>query len=303
MTCESPTKLLLIDANNLAFRVAWSHRELSFQGSPVSVLFGFFKSLIRFKRDFPDYFTVVVWDAGHKRRDEESSRGVQAGIIDSTYKSNRRKEDEETPPDVQVILDQIDQLREEALPLVKVLQAEVDGCEADDVAYTYAMNNLKAGGQTTIVTSDKDYYQLLGKGITVFDAMKDEVWNRTRFTEEFGFEPELWVDAGALMGDKGDNIIGVPGIGPVNACNLIREYGTYDKVIAGLQAKPKRGKKEEEILKHIERIRLAYSLKKMDMVPFVPRLRYHGAYDESKVTEFFLRFRFVSLLKDVKYLV
>jgi DNA polymerase-1 len=303
MTCERPEKLLLIDANNLAFRVAWSHRELSFQGSPVAVLFGFFKSLIRLKRDFPEYFTIVVWDAGHKRRDEESARGVQAGIIDSAYKANRKSVDGETPPEVQAILDQISHLREEALPLVKVLQAEVEGCEADDVIYTYAMNNLDAGGQTTIVTSDKDYYQLLGKGIVVFDAMKDEIWNRKKFTEEFGFDPELWVDAGALMGDKGDNILGVPGVGQVTACNLIREFGSYDKVIDGLRSRTKIGKKEAEILNHIDRVKLAYSLKKMDRVPFIPRLRYHGSYDAKKVEEFFIRFRFVSLLKDIKYLV
>jgi DNA polymerase-1 len=302
MTHERPEKLLLIDGNNLAFRVAWTHRDLSYMGTPVAVLFGVFKSLIRFKKEFPEHFIVFVWDAGHDRRDVESARGVQAGIIESAYKANRHAE-EETPPEVEAVLQQIAMLREEALPLVKVLQAEVAGCEADDVAYTYAMNNLEAGGQTVIVTSDKDYYQLLGKGITVYDAMKDEVWNRTKFVEEFGFEPELWVDAGALMGDKGDNIHGVPGIGPVNACNLIRTFGTYDKVIEGLRAKEKRGKKEDAVLQHVDRVRLAYSLKKMDRVPFVPRLRYHGTYDAKVVEEFFLRFRFASLLKDIKHLV
>jgi len=302
MTHERAEKLLLIDGNNLAFRVAWSHRDLSYQGTPVAVLFGFFKSLIRFKRDFQDYFTIVVWDAGHDRRDQESLRGVQEGIIDSAYKANRHKE-EELPPEVQSVLDQISQLREEALPLVKVLQAEVAGCEADDVIYTYAMNNIAAGGQTTIVTSDKDYYQLLGKGVSLYDAMKDEIWNRKKFVEEFGFEPELWVDAGALMGDKGDNIHGVPGVGQVNACKLIREFGTYEKVLEGLKGRTKRGKREEDILKHEARVRLAYSLKKMDLVPFIPRLRYHGVYDEEKVSELFLRFRFVSLMKDIKYLI
>ncbi len=302
MTLERPEKLLLIDGNNLAFRVAWAHRELSYQGTPVAVLFGFFKSLIRFKRDFPEYFVVVLWDAGHRRRDEESAKGVQAGIIESTYKANRHSE-EETPPEVQMVFDQITMLREEMLPLVKVLQVTMDGCEADDIAYTYAMNNIEAGGRTVIVTSDKDYYQLLGKGVTVFDAMKNETWNHKKFVEEFGFEPELWVDCGALMGDKGDNIHGVPGIGPVNACKLIREFGTYDKVIEGVRAKTKRGKKEQAILDHVERIKLAYSLKKMDLIPFVPRLRYPGKYDPKVIEEFFLRFRFVSLLKDIKYLV
>jgi DNA polymerase-1 len=302
MTHERANKLLLIDGNNLAFRVAWTHRDLSYQGTPVAVLFGFFKSLIRFKRDFSEYFTIIVWDAGHTRRDQESARGVQAGIIDSPYKANRNKE-EEPPAEVQSVLDQITQLRDEALPLVRVLQATVPGCEADDVIYTYAMNNVAAGGQTVIVTSDKDYYQLLGKGVSLYDAMKDELWNRTKFVEEFGFDPELWVDAGALMGDKGDNIHGVPGIGQVNACRLILEYGSYEKVIEGLRAKEKRGKREDEILKHEARVHLAYSLKKMDMVPFVPRLRYHGSYNEEAVKEYFLQFRFASLLKDVRYLV
>ena len=100
-----------------------------------------------------------------------------------------------------------------------------------------------------------------------------------------------------------DNIFGVPGVGQVSACKLIREYGSYEEVLVGVEKKTKRGKREEDILNYKERIKLAYSLKKMDIVPYVPRLRYHNTYEERKVEEFFLSLGFASLLKDIKYLI
>ena len=57
-------KILLIDANNLAFRVHWTHKNLSFNGMSTSLLYGFMRSMISFRHRFEDYFPVVVWDGG-----------------------------------------------------------------------------------------------------------------------------------------------------------------------------------------------------------------------------------------------
>jgi 5'-3' exonuclease len=197
---ERATDLLLIDGNNLAHRVFWTHRQLSYNNKSVSLLYGFFRSLIYLQKEFPQRFVVIAWDNKSERRMRESAEGVAKGIIPSEYKANRKRE----PDEEDVFKDMREQIPilREGLNLTKVLQVKVDGYEADDVLYTYALQNNEAGGDTIIVTSDRDYYQLLSPKIRVFDAMNQEMWTAERFTAEWGYEPAKWVELGAICGDK-----------------------------------------------------------------------------------------------------
>lgn len=286
--------LLIIDANNLAFRVAYNRTQLSWQDKNVSVTFGFLKSLSTLLNRFPRHFPVLIWDKGHFRRDEESKKGVASGIIPETYKANRHK----TEPDEQqqAVFEQIEELREDFLPHIHALQAEALGYEADDLACAYSKMNEREGNETILVTSDKDYYQLLAPKTKIIDCMKNQTFTSDWFFETFGFLPRLWVDCGALMGDNGDNIFGVPGIGEKTACKLIREHGSYLGVIDAMKAKNKRKKFEQAIIDHEERVRLAYSLKKMDEdVKGLPKLRCPYG-DLKKLEELFEGHGFESLV-------
>lgn len=300
-------KLLLIDGNNMSHRVFWTHQELQHKGRFTGVLYGFFRQLIFLRKKFPEHFLVVAWDRGYARRKAESLKGVAAGIVPSAYKEPRETAKAEADPKKQEELEclntQMDQLRDEALPLIRCSQAIVDGTEADDLIFTYCQYAKKWGGQAVVVSSDKDFYQVLGMGpeVTIFDAMKDETWTAERFQMEFNFSPALWVTVGALMGDKGDNIFGVEGWGPKTACDYVRQYGTVEAILAAVQAKDKRSKKEQMLLDSIPRVELARSLKQMDLIPNVPMPR-SLPKDPKALYAKFLELGFMSLLRDVKLL-
>jgi 5'-3' exonuclease len=299
-------KLLLIDGNNMSHRVFWTHQELQYHGRHTGVLFGFFRQLIYLRKKFPEYFFIVAWDRGYARRKAESQAGVAAGIIPSAYKEPREiakaEADLKRQEEMESLRIQMEQLRDEALPLARCTQAIVDHTEADDLIYTYCLYVHKWAGRAIVVSSDKDFYQVLGIGpeITVFDAMKDETWTAERFQMEFAFPASLWVTVGALMGEgpTGDNIFGVDGWGPKTSCDYVRQYGNLDAVIAAVQAKGKHSKKEQTLLASIPRARLAMSLKKMDEVPYVPMPRC-GPKPAKPLHDKFLELGFVSLLKDV----
>jgi DNA polymerase-1 len=137
--------------------------------------------------------------------------------------------------------------------------------------------------------------------VQVFDARAKELWTVERFEKEFGFSPELWVDKGAIEGEVGpskDNIFGVDGWGPVNACKYVCEFGNIDNILAALREKKKRGKREETFLAQEERLRLAMSLKRMDVIENLPMPRIMRMVTKADVEKMFLKFGFASLLKE-----
>ena len=299
-------KLLLIDGNNMCHRVFWTHKDLSYGGKYTGVLFGFFKQLIYLHKKFPDHFRIVAWDGGYARRKAASQAGVAAGIIPSAYKEPREiaNAKEEKQEDREVLFTQIDQLKDEVLPLVRCLQVVMEGVEADDLIYTYCRYAEKWGGKAVVVSSDNDFFQVLGSGpgITIFDAMKDETWTAERFRLEFNFDPLLWLDVGALQGDKGDNIFGVEGWGPVTACEYVRQHGHIDKIVEAVRAKEKQTKKEKKLLESLPRLQLARELKAMDEIPHVPMPRCVPR-DRQLLYQKFLDLGFMSLLRDVERLI
>ena len=291
-------KLLLIDGNNMCHRVFWAQQNLSYKGRAVNVLFGFFKQLISLHKQYPEHFRIITWDRGYARRLEESQKAVEAGIIPSAYKANRDRDREE----LESLYVQMEELQY-GLSFVKCIQVALEGIEADDIINTYVKTYHKWGWELVVVSSDGDFYQLLGPGVSVFDAMKKEVWTEERFNLEVGFGPSLWVDAGAIRGDHSDNIHGVDGWGPVTANKYVREYGDIESVIKAIQAKEKKSKKEQVFLDSLPKLRLAKSLKAMDFVSPIPKPRVCKEYDPKELERYFLNWGFASLLKEIDRLV
>ena len=297
-------KLLLIDGNNMSHRVHWAHKELSWKGTHVGVLFGFFKQLVHLDKEYPDHYRVIVWDAGHARRTEESERAVEAGLVPSAYKATRDHSGE----DRAIIFEQMDELKE-GLRKVRCLQVWKKGFEADDIINTYAKYAQESGGEAIVVSSDKDFYQVLDHNVKIYDAMKKEVWSRERFEMEFGFEPALWVDAGAIMGEVGkskDNIFGVEGWGPTYACKYVQEYGSIENIrkhIRSKAEKKKLGKREQKFIDSDDVLDLALSLKRMDMVKALQKPDPEDRKSEDELKKYFLEWGFASLLKEARRLV
>ena len=314
---EGP-KLLLIDGNNMAHRVFWAKRarrpdgtsagSLSHKGKEVDMLFGFFRQLIHLHKKYPEHARVICWDRGYDRRLKESTEAVQAGLIPSAYKQPRKEAQAEKAddPDYISFKEQLQELTH-ALDLVRCIQVAIPGTEADDIIYTYSRHYGDWDADCVVVSTDKDFMQIMDENTKVYDAMKKELWTAQRFEMEFGFPSHLWVDAGAIMGEIGkskDNIFGVDGWGPKTACKYVEEFGSIDNIIKALEAKPasKRGKKEQVFLDQIPRLRLARSLKQMDILPSVPKPKCLPK-DSKKLKQFFLDWNFASLLKEVPRLV
>lgn len=222
-------KYLLIDGNNLAIRSAFANEELSTQdGIPTGVHYGVFQSLITLREKFPSHEILIVWDGKSKRRMEESNEGVKEGLIKSAYKENRKKDEQPQP-----LLDFYEQapFLKKGIEQTGIPQIRLHSYEADDIAGSYAK---QLDGEIVLVTSDKDYYQLLDDRISVWDGMKDELVTLDSFRNSFGITPAQYIDVGALMGDTGDNIHGIPGWGEKTALKAIQDYGNFLEVIKHL---------------------------------------------------------------------
>ncbi|GGC86013.1 DNA polymerase I [Vreelandella lutescens] len=164
--------------------------------------------LKRLIKDYPESPMAVVFDApGKTFRDE----------MYSEYKAHR-------PP-------MPDDLRSQIQPLhacVKALGLPllcIEGVEADDVIGTLAHHATQAGRDAVISTGDKDMAQLVNRHITLVNTMKEETLDEAGVEEKFGLPPALIIDFLALMGDKVDNIPGVPGVGEKTAIGLLQGMG------------------------------------------------------------------------------
>jgi DNA polymerase-1 len=286
----------------MAHRVFWANKNLAHKGRATGLIFGFIKQLAALHKKWPDHFRVVAWDAkgGSARRVAESKAGVERGIIAKYYKQERR-EQQKTPEkeaELESLFEQTDQVQD-GLRLTRTLQVKIDGVEGDDILYSYAKWAERHGGEAVIVSTDQDFYQAMSDKVSIYDAMKKEMWTPERFELVFGFSHELWVDAGAIMGDKSDTIIGVDKWGPKTTYKYVQEYGGIQAIWDVLTEKDKPSKTEQRFLDSDVRLELARSLKQMDEVPGLPRTRVLHVPDPKAVEAFLLRFGIASMLKDV----
>jgi len=299
-----PMKLLLVDGNNLAHRVNWTHRNLSceLEGEvfPTGMMFGFIQSIIHLKKNFPFYHIIVAWDSKSKRRIEESQAGVEAKIIDSAYKANRIKKDEEVPDEIKNMNKQYGPLKD-MLKFMSLQQVRVYDYEADDVIYTYARNNSQIGGKNIIVSSDKDFYQVVDKNTTIYDSMNDKVVDEAYIMKHFGITPSQWVEVGALMGDDGDNIHGIDQWGLKTAMEHIKEHGSIENIDKFIKAKPEKKllKREVNFLASESKVRLAKSLKQMDMVVDIPDIEKIAKKERKPLVDLLLKYKFASIIGDI----
>jgi DNA polymerase-1 len=228
-------KYLLIDGNNVAIRSAFANENMrSEKGDPTGAHFGFFNSLLNIKEKYPDYQYLVAWDSSSARRRQESQQGQSQNLIPETYKENRKRGEKRQP-----LLDWFDQgdYLKRALGTTGIPQIKVNEYEADDVIATYAKQFSREGHEVVMATSDKDFYQLLDDNIRIWDGLKDREFTKTDINSKYGLTPDQLVHVGALMGDKGDNIFGIPGWGETFAVRAIKEHGTWQEVIKNLEDK------------------------------------------------------------------
>ena len=226
--------LYLVDGSAYIFRAYHRLPPLTDpQGTPVGAVYGYTTMLWKLaddlhKADGPTHLAVIL-DAGSTSFRNE---------IYEQYKANRPEPPEDLVPQFPLIRDAT---RAFSLPCI-----EENGLEADDLIASYAKEATRRGWDVTIVSSDKDLMQLVGRCaephdgveggcIDMLDTMKSQRIDIPEVKEKFGVGPELVGDVLALMGDSVDNVPGIFGIGPKTASKLIQEHGS---LTAALDAAP-----------------------------------------------------------------
>ncbi|WP_447895120.1 DNA polymerase I [Vreelandella sp. GE22] len=214
--------IVLVDGSSYLYRAFHALPPLNASnGQPTGAVKGVLNMLKRLIKDYPQSPMAVVFDApGKTFRDE----------MYSEYKAHRPPMPDDLRGQIQPLHDCVKAL---GLPLLCI-----EGVEADDVIGTLAFHATQAGRDAVISTGDKDMAQLVNGHITLVNTMKDETLDVAGVEDKFGLPPSLIIDFLALMGDKVDNIPGVPGVGEKTAIGLLQGmeggldtiYGDLDKI-------------------------------------------------------------------------
>ena len=154
----------------------------------------------------------------------------------------------------------------------------------------------------TMITSDKDFYQLLDDNIKIFNIATKQDFTKNDFVAKYGIQPLQWIDACALSGDDGDTIEGIDGIAEITAVKIIKKYGNVQGAIDEIGSIIKKSKVEEKLIQGVEKIKIAYELKKMILNLEVPafQMRHMDRYQLEKMME---DYKLYMLKKDIEYLI
>ncbi|WP_336744478.1 DNA polymerase I [Aureimonas altamirensis] len=247
--------LFLVDGSAYIFRAYHALPPLTRKsdGMPVGAVSGFCNMLWKLVEEtkdtsvgvVPSHFAVIF---------DHSSTTFRNALYDG-YKANRPAPPEDLVPQFALIREAV---RAFDLPCV-----EKQGFEADDLIATYTKKALDAGGDVTIVSSDKDLMQLVGPCVTLYDQMKDKRLGPAEVFEKFGVYPDKMIDLQALVGDTSDNVPGVPGIGPKTAAQLLEEFGDLETLLSRA-GEIKQAKRRENLTAFADQARLSRRLVTLD---------------------------------------
>src|SRR3954447_15821992 len=249
---DRPDELYLIDGNSIVYRAFFALPEsiATSTGFPTNAIFGFASMLVKLLTEHGTKPTVVVWDAGSSGRKE----------VYSDYKAQRSSR-----PDL---------LREQwphFEPLVEAFgytNVRLDGYEADDVIATLAERARAQQIPVTIVTGDRDAFQLIDpEGVVKVMATSrgitdTKLYDHQAVIDRYGIEPALIPDFYGLKGDTSDNIPGVSGIGDKTASQLLQTYGDLETVLSSID-QIAGAKRKENLTNHADDARVSKVLATM----------------------------------------
>ena len=224
----SSNRLLIIDGNSIMNRAFYgimnSRALMAPDGTYTNAIYGFLAILFKELEDLnPDYIAVAfdLKAPTHRHKMYEA------------YKGTRHAMPEELAQQMPII--------KEILADMNITIIEKEGYEADDVLGTISKQAEKAGHDVTILSGDRDTFQLASKHITIriprtkMGKTETEDYDEKKIQEEYGVKPIQLIQVKGLMGDTSDNIPGVPGVGEKTALKLIKEYKTIDNLYEKLE--------------------------------------------------------------------
>lgn len=293
--------LVLVDTNQFGF-AGMNNPRLSAGDKDTQSVFSTIKTIRNIFLDYPDAMVMCLFDGRSWRKD-----------IYKEYKANREKTDKQVE-DRKAYYEQAKLIRQ-GLKLLGVTQVSAGNMEADDLAYMACRSWEAKGGKVTVVTGDKDWLQLVSKQTCWVDRINDRYCNWKNFQEVTGFKDQAqFIEAKCILGDAGDNIKGINGIGKKT---LEKIYQMTDSFIDFLFWKEEAIeaewmnrflKKPPKIVKEFDRILAAKTVKEnlklVDLgTPYRPEavnlVKDRQPLDEEGFTTFCYENSFLSIAKDM----
>ncbi|MEH6378387.1 DNA polymerase I [Streptomyces sp. KLMMK] len=266
-----------MDGHSMAYRAFFALPAENFTtaaGQTTNAVYGFASMLANTLRDEQPTHFAVAFDVSRKTwRSEEFPE----------YKATRSKTPDDFKGQVELIGDMLDAM--------SVPRFAVDGFEADDVIATLATQAEAEGFHVSIVTGDRDSFQLVSDDVTVLYPTKG-VSELTRFTpekvqEKYGLTPSQYPDFAALRGDPSDNLPGIPGVGEKTAAKWINQFGSFADLVERVEEV--KGKAGQNLRDHLEAVKLNRRLTEMvrDVeLPVRPEGLRRAAYDRKALIAF-----------------
>ncbi|HEX2291698.1 MAG TPA: DNA polymerase, partial [Gaiellaceae bacterium] len=280
--------LFLVDGNNLAYRAYFALPEelATSEGMPTNALLGFTNMLFKLLTDYRPKGVAVAWD----------TRPVERMELSEEYKSDRR-------PMADLLREQFPYFR----PIVEAFgyrNLEFEGWEADDVIATLATRADEAGIKTTVVSTDRDAFQLVTDNVALMMTPRGvadvNVYTPERVEARLGITPDQIPDFIGLKGDTSDNIPGIPGIGDKTASQLIQQYGSLEGVLDHVEElTPARRKNISESADQAKVSKELATMRRDLELDCDPAELVLAPPDRSKLKEMFRQFEFRGLLNRV----
>jgi DNA polymerase I len=280
--------LFLVDGNNLAYRGFFALPEelATSEGFPTNALLGFTNMLFKLLADYKPKGVAVAWD----------TRPVHRTELSADYKVDRR-------PMPDLLREQFPHFR----PIVEAFgyrNLEFEGWEADDVIATLASRADEAGIKTTVVSTDRDAFQLVSENVCLMMTPRGvadvHVYTPERVEARYGVRPDQVPDFIGLKGDSSDNIPGVPGIGDKTAGQLIAQYGSVENVLEHVdELSPARRKSLEEHAQQALDSKVLATMRRDLPLECDPSQLVLSPPDRSRLKEMFRQYEFRNLLQRV----
>lgn len=291
---QSSTKserLFLLDGMALAYRAYFSFISrplMNSKGENTSAIFGFVNTLMKVLNDEKPEHIAVVFDTK-----EPTFRHKMY----EPYKATREK----MPEDMSAQMDKL----KEVVSAFNVPYLELNGYEADDIMGTLSRKAEREKIETFLVTGDKDFMQLISPYIKMYKPGKRgdewEIVDDKGVMEKFGVKPEHVIDVLGLIGDKSDNVPGVPGIGEKTAIPLIKTFGTIENLFKHIEEIPQKGL-QQKLKENHEKALLSKELVTINTsVPINVDIHHLQAqpFNREKLIKLFSELEFRSLLRKI----
>ncbi|MDB0440522.1 DNA polymerase I [Clostridioides difficile] len=285
-------KLIIIDGNSIINRAFYALPEMNNkEGLKTNAIYGFTTMLFKIIDIYQPTHISVAFD-----RKAPTFRHLEY----KEYKAGRKGMPDELAEQLQPLKDLLDKF--------KINRLEIDGYEADDIIGTVSKKAEDNGYKVYIVTGDKDAIQLASDKTTTLITKKGvgevEEYDFDSVIEKYEMTPTQFIDLKGLMGDKSDNIPGVPGIGEKTGIKLIKEFSSIENLIENTDKLKGSVKKKIEENKEIaiQSKRLATIIRDVPIEVNLDSMVF-GDYDKDELLDKFRYFGFTSLLSRLVDLV